>query len=227
MSAGKHIEIDVTTGTAAGFIARPGTEKPGVVVVQEWWGLVPHVEDLTRRFAAEGFVALAPDLYHGKKTVDAEEASHLMDGLDWGRAAVEIAAAVRHLREKEGCTKVGIVGFCMGGALTVIGASVADVDAYAAFYGFPPGGAADLTKVGAPGLFFFGEHEGFFDVPATRRFAESQTDRGIPTEVHVYPGAGHAFFNDQRPEAYHAVSANDAWRRTLAHFGRTLRGPTR
>ncbi|MFO0558675.1 MAG: alpha/beta fold hydrolase [Polyangiales bacterium] len=219
-----RIQLDVATGAADGVIARPSSEKAGVIVIQEWWGIVPHIEDLVRRFAAHGYTALAPDLYHGKKTLDAEEASHLMNGLDWARAAVEITAAVKHLREKEGCTKVGVVGYCMGGALAMIAASVAGVDAYAAYYGFPPKGAADLSKVSAPGLIFFGEHEGFFSVPDARHFADEQSKKGIATELTVYPGAGHAFFNDTRPEAYNASAANDAWRKTLAHFGRYLRG---
>lgn len=217
-------KFDANTGEASGYLARPGKEKAGVIVIQEWWGIVPHVEDLVRRFAAQGFVAMAPDLYHGKKTLDAAEAEHLMTGLDWGRAAQEIAGAVRYLREKEGCTKVGIVGFCMGGALTVIGASVADVDAYVAFYGFPPDGACDLSKVKAPGRIFFGDREGFFDVGKAKAFAEAQTAKGIPTEFHVYPDADHAFFNDTRPEVHSPVASNDAWKRTLEHFAAHLRG---
>jgi carboxymethylenebutenolidase len=224
MTQSSRITIDVNTGTTDGILARPGQEKAGVIVLQEWWGIVPHIEDVVRRFAAHGFVALAPDLYHGKSTLDAEEASHLMNGLDWGRAAGEIAAAVRHLREVEGCTRVGIAGFCMGGALAMIGAAVADVDAYAAFYGFPPAGGADLSKVSAPGILFFGEHEGFFSVPDAQAFAAAQSARDIPTEVVVYPGAGHAFFNDTRPEVFDRNAANDAWRRTLALFSARLRG---
>lgn len=223
-STSTRIQLDVATGTADGILARPSAEKVGVVVVQEWWGIVPHIEDIVSRFAAHGFTALAPDLYHGKTTVDAEEASHLLQGLDWARAATELAAAVTYLREKEGCTKVGVVGYCMGGALTIITASVAKIDAYAAYYGFPPAGAADLSKVSAPGLLFFGEHEGHFSVPDAQAFVDGQNAKGISTELTVYPGAGHAFFNDTRPEAYHAVAANDAWRKTLAFFGKQLRG---
>jgi carboxymethylenebutenolidase len=219
-----RIQISIASGTADGVIARPSNEKAGVVVVQEWWGLVPHIEDVVRRFARHGFVALAPDLYHGKSTVDAEEASHLMQGLDWGRAIGEIAAAVDHLRTKEGCTRVGIAGFCMGGALAILGATAAKVDAYAAFYGFPPKGAADLSKVTAPGVIFFGEHESNFSVPDAKSFAEEQTKNGVATSLHVYPGASHAFFNDTRPTVYHEASAHDAWRRTLAHFARHLQG---
>lgn len=216
--------FEVRGGRAPGYLARPGSGKAGVVVVQEWWGLVPHVEELVRRFAQAGYVALAPDLYHGKKTVEAEEAQHLMNQLDWSRAATEIAAAVVHLREHEGCARVGIVGFCMGGALAVIGASVAAVDSYVSFYGFPPEGSCNLAKVVSPGLLLFGEHEEFFDVLQAREFVAAQNARGVATELVVYPSAGHAFFNDHRPEVFEPAAAQDAWRRTTAFFDRVLRG---
>jgi carboxymethylenebutenolidase len=212
------VRFSTPAGEAHGFLARPGQNKVGVVVLQEWWGLVPHIKDVAARFASAGFVALAPDLYHGKSTVDAEEASHLMKGLDWGRAAQEIAAAVSHLRTQEGCARVAVVGFCMGGALTVIAASQPGVDAYAAFYGFPPSGAANLDAVASPGLLFFGEKETFFSVADAKAFAEKQSARGVATEVIVYEGAGHAFFNDARPEAFRRAPANDSWRRTLTLF---------
>jgi carboxymethylenebutenolidase len=216
--------FESTAGTATGYLAEPGPGKPGVIVIQEWWGLVPHIKDIAQRYAAMGYVALAPDLYHGKSTVDAEEATHLMKGLDWGRAAQEIAGAVRHLREDLGCTRVGVTGFCMGGALTLIAAATAGIDAYAAYYGFPPAGAADLSRIQAPGLIFFGEEEGYFSVPDAQAFAQAQRDRGVPTDVIVYPGAGHAFFNDTRQEVYREAAAADAWRRTQALFSSALRG---
>ena len=211
-------------GSAQGYVARPGQDKCGVIVLQEWWGLVPHIKDVAARFAAQGYVALAPDLYHGKSTVDAEEATHLMKGLDWGRELQDIAGAVGYLRHNEGCTRVGVVGFCMGGALTVLAATQPGVDAYAAFYGFPPQGAGDLEKIQATGLLFFGEQETFFSVPDAQAFAARQRGRGVETDVLVYPGAGHAFFNNDRPEAYHKEAAEDAWRRTLGLFGSRLRG---
>jgi carboxymethylenebutenolidase len=212
------VSFSTPAGQANGYLVRPGSNKVGVVVLQEWWGLVPHIKDVASRFASAGFVALAPDLYHGKSTVDAEEASHLMKGLDWGLAAQEIAAAVSHLRTQEGCSRVAVVGFCMGGALTVIAASQPGVDAYAAFYGFPPAGAANLDGVSSPGLLFFGEKETFFSIPDAKAFAEKQAARGIATEAIVYEGAGHAFFNDARPEAFRRAPANDSWRRTLTLF---------
>lgn len=224
MPTSTSVTFSSEAGQASGYLARPGKAIPGVIVLQEWWGLVPHIKDVAERFAAQGYLALAPDLYHGKTTLEAAEAEHLLKGLDWARAAKEIAGAVRHLRDVEGATKVGVVGFCMGGALTIIAATQPGVDAYAAFYGFPPAGAAPLEKIAAPGLLFFGEQEPFFSVPDAKAFAEGQRKRGREAEVIIYPGAGHAFFNNERAEAYRKDAANDAWRRTLDLFGRRLRG---
>jgi carboxymethylenebutenolidase len=217
------VSFSSSAGEAQGVIARPGSGKPGVIVLQEWWGIVPHIRDVVSRFAAHGYLAMAPDLYHGKAALDAAEAEHLMKGLDWGRATAEIGGAVKYLREVEGCTRVGVVGYCMGGALAMIAAATAGVDAYAAYYGFPPKGAAPIEKIAAPGVIFFGEHEGFFSVPDARAFAEAQRAQGRQAEVIVYPGAQHAFFNDTRPEVFDQAAANDSWRRTLALFGSALR----
>jgi len=224
---GESVQFDSTAGIASGYLARPGESadvRAGVVVIQEWWGLVPHIEDVAERFAALGYAALAPDLYHGKSTVEAEEAHHLMEGLDWGRAAQELAGAVAYLRGVAGVSRVGVVGFCMGGALTVIAAADPDVDAYASFYGFPPPGSAALDRIDAPGMILFGEDEDVFSVPDAEAFAERQRQSGRQAEVIVYPGAGHAFFNDTRPEAYQQEAAGDAWQRTVELFERHLRG---
>jgi carboxymethylenebutenolidase len=224
MTSGQMVTFSAGGTRAEGFVARPGPGKPGVIVIQEWWGLVAHVKDVVQRYASLGYVAMAPDLYHGKSTLEAEEASHLMSGLDWARAVEEIGGAVKYLRDVEGCDRVGVTGFCMGGALTMLAASLPGVDAYAAYYGFPPKDAGDaVDRITAPGVIFFGEQEDFFSVPDAQAFAERQRQAGRACEVVVYPGAGHAFFNNDRPEAYVATAANDAWRRTLALFGQYLR----
>jgi carboxymethylenebutenolidase len=209
-------------GQAEGHLDTPeaGASAPGVVVLQEWWGLVPHIKDLCARFAAEGYQALAPDLYHGKSTVEAEEAQHLMEGLDWPRAVEEITAAVKALRDR-GAPKVGVVGFCMGGALSMLAAANSGVDAAVSFYGFPPDKSA-VDKDCPPTQIFFGEDEGFFSVPDAQEWASKRADQG--SACHVYPGAGHAFFNDTRPEAYHEASAKDAWEKTKAHLAAHLKG---
>jgi len=222
--AGRNVQFAANGGSAEGYLATPeGGSGPGVIVIQEWWGLVPHIEDVTRRFADEGYVALAPDLYHGRSTVEAEEAHHLMEGLDWDRATAEIVGAVRHLRESEGAAKVGLIGFCAGGALLMVAAARDGADAYASFYGFPRGGpAAELDRIEAPGIIFFGEQENVFSIPDAQAFAERQRERGREAELLVYPDAGHGFFNDTRP-AYREGPARDAWARTLALFERHLR----
>jgi carboxymethylenebutenolidase len=216
---GAKTKFGTGSGEASGYLARPPEGRAGVVVIQEWWGLVPHIEDVARRFAGLGFVALAPDLYHGKTTTEEAEAQHLLQGLDWGRATAELGGAVRHLREAEGCAKVFVVGFCMGGALTLLAAAQGGVDGYAAFYGFPPEGAP-VDAVKAPGLLFFGEHETHFSVPNAQAFAERQRKKGIDTDVIIYPGAQHAFFNDTRPAVYNPTAANDAFGRALTLFSR-------
>jgi carboxymethylenebutenolidase len=223
MAIGKRVNFASASGPADGWLVRPGPGRPGVIVIQEWWGLVPHVQEVTARFAAQGYVALAPDLYHGKSTVEAEEASHLMEGLDWGRAVEDIAGAIRHLRDSEGVDRVGVVGYCMGGALAVLAATLPGVDAWVSYYGFPPSGAADVDRITAPGLIFFGDRESYFSIPEAQAFAQRQRAAGRECEVVVYPGAEHAFFNNDRPEVFDPGAANDTWRRTLAHFGRYLR----
>ena len=221
---GESVKFTSSRGEACGYLARPAeaTARAGIVVIQEWWGLVPQIESVADRFAALGYVALAPDLYHGQSTVEAEEAHHLMDGLDWSCAAAELAGAVAHLRAGEGVCRVGVVGFCMGGALTLIAAADPAVDAYVAFYGFPPAGSARLDEISAPGLLLFGEREHAFSVPDAQAFAASQRAKGLEAEVRSYPGAGHGFFNETIAAIYHEPSARDAWERALELFGRHL-----
>ena len=222
---GESVQFTSSRGAACGYIARPAAPaRAGIVVIQEWWGLVPQIESVADRFAALGYLALAPDLYHGQSTVEAEEAHHLMEGLDWSRAAAELAGAVAHLHAVESVSKVGVVGFCMGGALTLIAATDPAVAAWVSFYGFPAAGSAPLDRIATPGLQIFGEHEHHFSVPDAQAFAASQRAKGLEAEVRIYPGAGHGFFNDTISAIYHEPSARDAWTRTVDLFDRHLRG---
>jgi carboxymethylenebutenolidase len=228
MSNGQMIEFSTKSGPAAGYLtgqfgggAAGNAHKPGLIVVQEWWGLVPHIQDVADRFAAEGYLALAPDLYHGKSTVDAEEASHLMHGLDWPRAIEELAAAAAYLRDEQQVSHVGVVGYCMGGALAMLAATTGTVDAYVSYYGFPP--QTDLTgKITAPGRLFFGEREDTFNLDHAKAFVDAQKQNGIDTGIKLYPGAGHAFFNDTRKQVYNAEASADSWTRTLEFFKANL-----
>jgi carboxymethylenebutenolidase len=216
------VSIPFGESELSGWLEEPaGEARAGLIVLQEWWGLVPHVKDVAGRFSGEGYLCLAPDLYHGRSTVEAEEAQHLMEGLDWPLALSEIKEAVGELRRR-GCSKVGVVGFCMGGALSCLASATAGVEAAVAFYGFPPA-PNPMDRNCPPTKVLFGEHEDFFSVADAEQWAAQQRASGVmDTEVVVYPGAGHAFFNDTRPEAYHEASAADAWRRSLEHFARHL-----
>ena len=147
-----------------------------------------------------------------------------MDGLDCSRAAAELAGAVAHLRTVEGVGSVGVVGFCMGGALTLIAAADPAVTAYVAFYGFPPAASARLDEITAPGLLLFGEHEHAFSLPDAQAWAAAQRAKGLEAELRIYPGAVHGFFNETIAAIYHEPSARDAWERTVELFGRHLRG---
>jgi len=209
------------------YLAEPegDGQYPGVIVLQEWWGLVPHIEEVARRLAAEGFVALAPDLYHGEKAEEPDEARKLVMALDRERAVAEIRAAVRHLQQMERVQprKVGIVGWCMGGALALsTAAEEEELGAVVAFYGRPLA-EGDVGRIQAPVLGLYGSEDHGISTDAVREFGSRLAAHQIPHEMHIYEGAHHAFFNDTRPSVYHAEAAEDAWKRTLAWFRQYLR----
>lgn len=207
----------------SGYYVKPkaGDRAPAVVVIQEWWGLNDQIKGVAERFAGLGYRALVPDLYRGKLTVEREEANHLMSNLDFGDAAKQdIAGAVQHLG-KAGA-RVGVVGFCMGGALTVLSAAfVKGLAAASSWYGFPPEGAADLTKIKLPIQFHFASQDAFF-TPEAARLLEARLEAGkIKFESWWYP-ASHAFGNE-KGENYDAVAAKLAWQRTVEFFGKHLK----
>ena len=212
--------------TCSGFLARPddGQQRPGLVVLQEWWGLNDHMKDVTQRFADQGYVAVAPDLFHGALATSMEEAGKLMASLDKEQAVNDIRGAMAHLRDVT-TGRIGVVGFCMGGMLTILTATrSADVTAAVSFYGRNPDPITDLGNVTAPLLAFYGEEDQGVKVEQAHALKAEMERRGKWVETHVYPGAGHAFFNDARPEAYNAAAATDSWSRTLAFFAERL-GP--
>jgi carboxymethylenebutenolidase len=224
--AGQTVEFGSNGGTARGYLATPESGAgPGVVVLQEWWGLVPHIEDVCERFAAEGFVALAPDLYHGEQTRSPDEAGKLMMALDIARAERDMRGAVEFLLSREGVRgeSVGTVGFCMGGVLSLYAASKnRRVGACVVFYGIHPKVEPDLEALRAPVLGIYAEKDQFVPPAAARALEERLKALGKDAEFHVYPGTDHAFFNDTRPEVHDAEAAADAWRRTLDFLRRHL-----
>ncbi len=216
---GTMVEFKSNGGQTSGYLAIPenGT-GPGVVVIQEWWGLVDHIKDVCDRFAAEGFVALAPDLFHGKIAKSPDEAGKLMMAIRIDEAEKDLRGAIQYLLDHDATTgdKVGTIGFCMGGALSLYAATKnPQVGACVVFYGGHPNVKPDLPNLQAPVLGIFAERDGFVTPAVVRELERKLKELGKSVEVHIYPGTDHAFFNDTRPEVYNADAAADAWRRTI------------
>lgn len=209
----------------SGELAEPsGSDKaPAVVLLQEWWGLNDHIRSLVDRMAKEGFLVVAPDLYHGKVTKDPTEAGKLMSELDTMKAVDEIAGAVAYLKSHPRSNgKVGVMGFCMGGALSFASAChIEGLGAVVPFYGIPPADKVDYSKVTAPIMTHVAKNDEWVTVEKVEEIKKQLESRGHPIEVHVYD-AQHAFVNDTRPEVYHAENAKLAWERTVAFFKKHL-----
>jgi carboxymethylenebutenolidase len=215
-----RVEFAAKSGEkTSGEIALPeGRGKaPAVVLVQEWWGLNDHIRSLLARLAEAGFVALAPDLYHGRVTADPAEAMKMMTELDGERSIDEIQGAVAFLSAHERSSgKVGIIGFCLGGAFCFRAAArIPELGAAVPFYGVPDPTTADYTKVRAPICAHFAARDEFAKPERAQAIKEQLDARGQPMELHIYD-ADHAFVNDTRPEVYNPVAAKLAWDRSIA-----------
>jgi len=224
--AGRMIDFASNGREATGYLAEPVSGRgPGVVVIQEWWGLVPHIKHVADRFAAAGFLALAPDLYHGKETRSPDEAGKLMMALSIAGAERDLAGAVAYLNASpaNATGTVGTVGFCMGGALSLYAATKNPaVRACVVFYGGHPHVHPDLPALTAPVLGHYAENDGFVTPAAVHQLDAELTRLGKEHEFHIYSGTDHAFFNDVRPEVYDARAAAAAWERTVEFFRRHL-----
>jgi carboxymethylenebutenolidase len=223
---GEMVQFPFAGGTTGGYLSEPKNGGgPGVVVIQEWWGLVDHIKDVCDRFAAEGFVALAPDLYHGKSTKSPDEAGKLMMAMRIDEAERDLGAAVDYLSTLDSTTseKIGAVGFCMGGALALYTATKnPKVGACVVFYGGHPKVKPDLPNLHAPVLGLYGEKDGFATPALARDLERKVKDLGKQIDVNIYKDADHAFFNDTRPEVYNAEAAADAWQRTVEFLRKHL-----
>ena len=215
-----------TDVSGLGYLATPESGSgTGVIVLQEWWGLVPHIKDVADRFAQVGYVALAPDLYQGENTTSPDEAGRLMMALNIEQTAGDLQQAVDYLLKHEAVTgdKVGVVGFCMGGQLALLAATVSsNIGAVVDFYGIHPNVHPDFSKLSAPVLGLFGEQDNFIPLETIESLVTAVQDRGGTIATQVYPNAGHAFFNDTRPDAYNWEAAIAAWDRTLKFFQQHL-----
>ena len=216
---GEMVQFPSNGGNTSGYLSIPEKGSgPGVVVIQEWWGLVDHIKEVCDRFAAEGFVALAPDLYHGKTTKSPDEAGKLMMALRIDEAEKDLSGAVQYLSAHDATMgeKVGVVGFCMGGALSLYTATKnSNIGACVVFYGGHPKVKPDLPNLHAPVLGLFAEKDGFVTPALVHELEKQLIELGKQVEVVIYPGADHAFFNDTRPEVYDPQASNDAWLRTI------------
>jgi carboxymethylenebutenolidase len=223
---GRMVQFSSNGGTTQGYLATPEKGRgPGVVVIQEWWGLVDHIKEVCDRFAAEGYVALAPDLYHGKTTKSPDEAGKMMMSLQIDQAEKDLRGAVEYLLGLEASTgdKVGTVGFCMGGALSLYAATKNEkIGACVVFYGIHPNVKPDLPNLKAPVLGIYAERDQSTPPEVVRELEQKLKALGKKVEMHIYPNVGHAFFNDTRPEVYDARSAEDAWRRTIEFLAKSL-----
>lgn len=212
----RMVSFPANGGSAQGYLARPDRPGPGVLVIQEWWGLVGHIREVADRFADAGFTALAPDLFHGKQTTSPDEAGKLLMALEVDRAEQDLRGAAGYLASVTGGTAVGVVGFCMGGQLALFAASKsARIGACVDFYGIHPNVRPDYEAIRCPVLGLFAENDGFVTAEAVTELEESLTAAGVETDFHTYAGTDHAFFNDGRPEVYDEVAAADAWNRVL------------
>jgi carboxymethylenebutenolidase len=224
----EHITFASKDGTKVnGELALPPGEgkAPGLVIIQEWWGLNAHIRDLVDRFAAAGFVALAPDLYHGSVTTDPAEAQALMQKLDGQQAMGDIYGTIHALLGLERVNgNVGITGFCLGGAYSFAAiANFPELGAAVPFYGIPPADHADYTKVRAPIQAHFASRDTWASPAAAEGIKQQIDAQGKTMELHVYE-ADHAFFNNTRHDVYNPEAAKLAWDRAITFLHRHLDG---
>lgn len=228
---GEMIEFAANGGTARGYLAVPASGAgPGVMVIQEWWGLVPQIKGVCDRLAEAGFVALAPDLYHGELAEhdEMDKAGHLMTSLDTAQAVTDMGGAITALLDMDVVSgpSVGVVGYCMGGMLALlIAAHEGDrVGAVAPFYGAPLGeGAPDWSGLTAKAVGHFAENDDFFPPDAVNALASELVSMGKDVSFTVHPGSGHAFTNEENPlGTYDAALAAQTWTSTVEFLTSTL-----
>jgi carboxymethylenebutenolidase len=211
----REIQIESQDGAFAGYVALPAEgHGPGLLVLQEWWGLVPQIRSVCDRLARSGFVALAPDLYRGESTTDPDAAGRLMMNLEIERAGRDLGAAAKALRsqpETDG-SAIGCIGFCMGGQLALYSACLRDeIKAVVDCYGVHPEVSLDFSECKARILGIFAENDDFIPLSAVEALGNALEDADLSHDLVTYEGVQHAFLNDDRPDVYDAVVAARAW----------------
>ncbi len=222
---GAVVEFPVNGRKARGYISKPEKGSgPGVLVIQEWWGLVENIKNIADRFAATGYVALAPDLYHGEATKSPDEAGKLMMALRIDEAEKDLRGAANYLLSQSAGEKLGVVGFRMGGQLALYAASRNEsIRACVDFYGIHPNVTPDYARTRAAVLGLFAEKDAYVTPPAVRKLEADLKKAGVATDFTIYPGVDHGFFNDTRKEVHDVAAAADAWARVQTFFGKHLK----
>jgi len=218
----ESLPLSTSFGATTAYVTRPREDvSAGVILVQEYWGINEHIRDLAGRFAHEGYLCVAPDLYRGRVAADKEEASALMqalavdDGMETIRKAVEAATETYKVK------RFAIIGFCMGGTFALRAAcQMPELKAAAPFYGDTPEEDV-LKRLRVPTLFIAGKRDAWINPAKVNRLKEVAQKYNLPVETITYD-ADHAFFNDTRPQVYDRSAAADAWRRVLEHFRKNL-----
>jgi carboxymethylenebutenolidase len=221
------IEFPISDGSAPGYLAVPdGEHGSGVIVLQEWWGLDEHIRSICDRFAAEGFYALAPDLYRGETTTQPSEAQQKMMAMSMDQAEKDMCGAADYLASQPGVEGpgVGAVGFCLGGGLAVwAAANCPNIAAAVTYYYVMPHGKPDFSKIKGPVLGHFGTADEFIPPEEAKKLESELQDAGVEATFHYYDGAGHAFFNDtNRLGTYDKEHAESSWQRTVSFLRSAL-----
>ena len=218
------IAIDFKGQRVMGYLSEPDSDvyaaqKGGMIVIQEWWGLTPDIKEIADRYATEGYLAFAPDLYHGVAATEPDEARKLTMALERDLAAQEIDAAISWLKAERGVAKVGCVGYCLGGGLTLATAirPTSNVDAVHVYYGGGTPPNEQIATITAPVLGSYGADDGGIPKEDVDRLRDTLAKAGIPSDITLYAGAPHAFFNDTRP-SYREGAAMDSWLKSIAWF---------
>ena len=216
------LNLNTSHGATTAHVAQPdNTPAAAVILIQEWWGINDHIRDIAGRYANEGFLCVAPDLYRGKLAKNADEASKMMQGLAMEDGLETIRAAIAETKLKYNVQKLGITGYCMGGTFALAAAcEIDELAAAAPFYGDIPNEDV-LKKLKVPTLFIAGKRDAWINPEKVNQLKEAATKYDLPVEVVSYD-ADHAFFNNTRPEVYDEEAAADAWRRVLELFRKHL-----